>query len=31
LQGHGHTADIERPFSFEQMVDDIAARQAARI
>ena len=25
LQGHGHTADIERPLSFEQMADDIAA------
>jgi pimeloyl-ACP methyl ester carboxylesterase len=25
LQGHGHTADIERPFRFEQMADDIAA------
>ena len=25
LQGHGHTADIDRPFSFEQMGDDIAA------
>jgi pimeloyl-ACP methyl ester carboxylesterase len=25
LQGHGHTADIDRPFSFEQMADDIAA------
>jgi pimeloyl-ACP methyl ester carboxylesterase len=25
LQGHGHTADIERPFSFEQFADDIAA------
>jgi pimeloyl-ACP methyl ester carboxylesterase len=25
LQGHGHTADIERPFSFEQMADDVAA------
>jgi pimeloyl-ACP methyl ester carboxylesterase len=24
-QGHGHTADIERPFSFEQMADDTAA------
>jgi pimeloyl-ACP methyl ester carboxylesterase len=24
-QGHGHTADIARPFSFEQMADDIAA------
>ncbi|MGZ3644612.1 MAG: alpha/beta fold hydrolase [Ktedonobacteraceae bacterium] len=25
LQGHGHTADIERPLSFELMADDIAA------
>lgn len=25
LQGHGHTADIDRPFSFEAMADDIAA------
>jgi pimeloyl-ACP methyl ester carboxylesterase len=25
LQGHGHTADIDRPFSYEQMADDIAA------
>lgn len=25
LQGHGHTADIDRPFSFQQMADDIAA------
>jgi pimeloyl-ACP methyl ester carboxylesterase len=25
LQAHGHTADINRPFSFESMVDDIAA------
>ena len=25
LQGHGHTADIERPLSFESMADDIAA------
>ncbi len=24
-QGHGHTADIDRPLSFEQMADDIAA------
>jgi pimeloyl-ACP methyl ester carboxylesterase len=24
-QGHGHTADIERPLSFEQMADDTAA------
>ena len=25
LQGHGHTADIERPLRFELMADDIAA------
>src|SRR5512146_1184791 len=25
LQGNGHTADIDRPFSFESMADDIAA------
>jgi pimeloyl-ACP methyl ester carboxylesterase len=25
LQGHGHTADIDRPFSFESFGDDIAA------
>lgn len=25
LQGHGRTADIDRPFSFEQMADDTAA------
>src|SRR5215471_9363197 len=25
LQGHGHTADIERPLRFESMADDIAA------
>jgi pimeloyl-ACP methyl ester carboxylesterase len=25
LQGHGHTADIERPLHFEGMADDIAA------
>jgi pimeloyl-ACP methyl ester carboxylesterase len=25
LQGHGHTADIDRPISFEAMADDIAA------
>jgi len=25
LQGHGHTADVDRPFSFETMGDDIAA------
>src|SRR5262252_7610427 len=25
LQGHGHTADIERPLSFELLADDIAA------
>jgi pimeloyl-ACP methyl ester carboxylesterase len=25
LQGHGHTADIDRPFSPEDMADDVAA------
>jgi pimeloyl-ACP methyl ester carboxylesterase len=25
LQGHGHTADVERPMRFETMADDIAA------
>lgn len=25
MQGHGRTADIDRPFSFEQMADDVAA------
>lgn len=25
LQGHGHTADIERPLTYEQMADDTAA------
>ena len=25
LQGHGHTADIDRPLSLEQMADDVAA------
>lgn len=25
LQGHGHTADVDRPMSFELMADDIAA------
>jgi pimeloyl-ACP methyl ester carboxylesterase len=25
LQGHGHTADIERPLTYEQLADDIAA------
>jgi pimeloyl-ACP methyl ester carboxylesterase len=24
LQGHGHTADIERPFSYEAFADDVA-------
>jgi pimeloyl-ACP methyl ester carboxylesterase len=24
-QGHGHTADMDRPFSYEQMADDTAA------
>jgi hypothetical protein len=25
FQGHGHTADIDRPFSYEQFADDVAA------
>jgi pimeloyl-ACP methyl ester carboxylesterase len=25
MQGHGHTADIDRPLSFDQMADDTAA------
>ena len=25
LQGHGHTAEIERPLTYEQLADDIAA------
>jgi pimeloyl-ACP methyl ester carboxylesterase len=25
MQGHGHTADIDRPLSYEHMADDIAA------
>ena len=25
IQGHGHTADIDRPFSYEAFGDDIAA------
>jgi pimeloyl-ACP methyl ester carboxylesterase len=25
LQGHGHTADIDRPLRFEQLADDVAA------
>ncbi|RPJ02313.1 MAG: alpha/beta hydrolase, partial [Candidatus Aminicenantes bacterium] len=25
LQGHGRTADIDRPFSYEQFADDVAA------
>jgi pimeloyl-ACP methyl ester carboxylesterase len=25
LQGHGHTADIDRPLSYEQLADDVAA------
>jgi pimeloyl-ACP methyl ester carboxylesterase/GNAT superfamily N-acetyltransferase len=28
LQGHGHTADIDRPFGYEQLADDIAALMA---
>lgn len=25
MQGHGHTADVDRPFSYEQFADDTAA------
>src|SRR5439155_22996628 len=25
LQGHGHTPDIDRPLSYEQMAEDVAA------
>lgn len=25
LQGHGHTADVDRPFSYERLADDVAA------
>ena len=25
LQGHGHTADIDRSLTYEQMADDVAA------
>ena len=25
FQGHGHTADIDRPFTYEQLADDTAA------
>ena len=25
LQGHGHTADIDRPLTYEQLADDVAA------
>jgi pimeloyl-ACP methyl ester carboxylesterase len=25
LQGHGHTADVDRPLSYEQMADDVVA------
>jgi pimeloyl-ACP methyl ester carboxylesterase len=25
LQGHGRTADVDRPLSYEQMADDVAA------
>ena len=28
LQGHGRTADVDRPFSYEQMADDVAALMA---
>ena len=24
FQGHGHTADIDRPFSYQQFADDVA-------
>lgn len=27
-QGHGHTADIDRPFSYEQFADDVAGLMA---
>ena len=29
LQGHGHTADIDRPITYEQMADDTAALLAS--
>src|SRR5436853_120229 len=25
MQGHGHTTDVDRPFSYEQLADDVAA------
>src|SRR3712207_5322301 len=25
LQGHGHTADVDRPFSWDALADDVAA------
>src|SRR5690349_16072934 len=25
LQGHGHTADVDRPLTYEQLADDVAA------
>src|SRR5262245_59954995 len=25
LQGHGHTADVDRPLTYEQLADDLAA------
>ena len=25
LQGHGHTADVDRPFTYEHLADDVAA------
>jgi pimeloyl-ACP methyl ester carboxylesterase len=28
LQGHGHTADIDRPFSYEQFAEDVAGLMA---
>jgi pimeloyl-ACP methyl ester carboxylesterase len=30
LEGHGHTVDLDRPLSFEQMADDVAALIAHR-
>jgi len=29
LQGHGHTPDLERPFAYEQLADDVAALVAS--
>ena len=28
LQGHGRTADIDRPITYEHMADDVAGREA---